>query len=87
MSSQLTQLDSLDTESELSSFRSALTLLSFVLPDRVAALQNGNDVGNAIGQIIQDFTTAARLPRRERDQAVEHVEPQPQITKKRRDDE
>ena len=26
-------------------FQSALTLLSFVLPDRVAALQNGNDVG------------------------------------------
>ncbi len=45
MSSQLTQRDSLDTESELSFFRSALTLLSFVLPDRVAALQNGNDVG------------------------------------------
>ena len=44
MSSQLTQRDSLDTESELSSFRSALTLLSFVLPDRVAASQNGNDV-------------------------------------------
>ena len=46
-----------------------------------------HDVGNAIGQIVQDFTTAARLPRRERDQAVEHVEPEPQITKKRRDDE
>jgi hypothetical protein len=45
------------------------------------------DVGNAIGEIVQDFTTAARLPRRECDQAVEHVEPEPQITKKRRDDE
>src|SRR2546428_13560994 len=45
MSSQLTQRDSLETESELSSFQSALTLLSFVLPDRVAALQNDNDVG------------------------------------------
>ena len=45
MSSQLIQRDSLDTESELSSFQSALTLLSFVLPDRVAALQNDNDVG------------------------------------------
>ena len=45
MSSQLTERDSLETESELSSFQSALTLLSFVLPDRVAALQNDNDVG------------------------------------------
>src|SRR5437773_2776233 len=45
MSSQLTQRDSLDTEFELSSFRSALTPLSFVLPERAAALQNGNDVG------------------------------------------
>ena len=44
MSSQLTQRDSLDTESELPFFRSALTPLSFVLPDRVAALQNDNDV-------------------------------------------
>jgi len=45
MSSQLTQHDSLDAESELSSLRSALTPLSFVLPDGAAALQNGNDVG------------------------------------------
>jgi hypothetical protein len=45
------------------------------------------DVGNAIGQVVEDFTTAARLSPSERDQAVEHVEPEPQITKKRRDDE
>jgi CubicO group peptidase (beta-lactamase class C family) len=36
-----------------------------------------HDVGNTIGQNVQDFTTAARLPRRERDQAVEHVEQEP----------
>ena len=46
-----------------------------------------HDVGNEIRQIVQDFTTAARLSCGERDQAVEHVEPEPQITKKRRDNE
>jgi hypothetical protein len=46
-----------------------------------------HNVGNSIWQIVQDFTTAARLPRLKGDHAVEHVEPEPQITKKRRDDE
>jgi len=44
MSSQLTQRDSLDTESELSSFSIRANSSVVVLPDRVAASQNGNDV-------------------------------------------
>src|SRR6476620_4246031 len=46
-----------------------------------------HDVGNAIGQIVQDFTGSARLPRRERYLTVEHVDPEPQITKERRNNE
>jgi hypothetical protein len=44
------------------------------------------DVGNAIGQVVEDFTAAARLSPGERDQAVKHIEPKPQITKERRDE-
>src|SRR5262245_15796736 len=46
-----------------------------------------HDIGNAIRQIVQNFTTAAGLASCERDQAVEHVEPEPQIAKKRSNDE
>jgi hypothetical protein len=45
------------------------------------------NVGNAVGQIVQYFTTSARPACSERNQAVKHVEPEPQKTKKRRDNE
>ena len=44
-------------------------------------------VGNAIRQIVHDFAAEAGLPGGDRNHAVEHVEPKPEITKKRRDDE
>ena len=53
----------------------------------VGDADENDDVGNAIGQIIQDFAAPARLVRGDRDHAVEHVEPKPQITKQRRNDE
>src|SRR6476660_8800410 len=46
-----------------------------------------HDVRNAIGQIVQDFTASTRLLRRERDLTVEHIEPEPQIAKERRNNE
>ena len=39
-----------------------------------------DDIGNAIGQLIHDLAGAAGLAQSQRDHAVEHVEPKPQIT-------
>src|SRR5205823_6690807 len=44
-------------------------------------------VRNSIRQIVQNFTALARLACRDRDHSVEHVEPEPQITKQRRNDQ
>src|SRR5437762_2031174 len=44
-------------------------------------------VRNAVGQIVQDLAAPTRLACRDRDHSIEHVEPEPQITKQRRDNQ
>jgi hypothetical protein len=44
-------------------------------------------VRNAVGQIVEDLAACARLVRRERHHAVEHVEPQADVAEKRRNEE
>src|SRR5207249_4434114 len=46
-----------------------------------------DDVRNSIRQIVQNFAAPARFTRRDRDHSIEHVEPEPQITKQRRDNQ
>ena len=42
-------------------------------------------ITDAIGELVEDLPAPARLPRRQRHHAVEHVHPQPSVTKQRRD--
>src|ERR1700719_62146 len=46
-----------------------------------------DDVGNAVGQIVQNFATDARLLRSDRDHSIEHADPEPQIAKQRRNNQ
>src|SRR5262245_29465282 len=51
-----------------------------------AAMRDADEnqnIRNAIGQIIQNFPAPTGFPRRERDHAIEHVEPESQVTESR----
>ncbi len=56
-------------------------------PAAVRKAYKNDDVRNAIGQIIQNFPPPGCLSRGYRHHAVEHVQPQSQITKQWPDDE
>lgn len=45
------------------------------------------DVGKSVGKIIEDFATAARFARRERNHSIKHVAPEPKVAERGSDEQ
>ena len=58
-----------------------------IQPTAVRNADKNQDVGNAIGQIVQNFSTPARFAGGEGNHTVHHIEPEAQIAEAWRDQE